>query len=162
MEIIQARRYELVEVLYLLQVCVYDLTSGYIYWDPMIPEIEVKIDNGEVFIIRTNNISVGLAILSASSDNGNKDIDWERNSKALQIDRLIVHPRWINKGIENELIHFAEQYAKEKGFETIRVKVFANNKPVIDLTHTLSYKKAGEAHLPLQIVPFIGLEKSIN
>lgn len=162
MEIIQARRYELVEVLYLLQACVYELTSGYIYWDPMIPHIEDEINKGNVFIIKSNHISVGLAILSALSDNETNNIDWQEKTKALQIDRLIVHPKWVNKGVENELINFAEQYAKEKGFETIRIKVFANNKPVINLTNSLLYKKAGEAHLPLEIVPFIGLEKRIN
>lgn len=162
MEIIQARRYELIEVLYLLQVCVYELTSGYIYWDPIIPHIEDEIDEGNVFIIKSNHISVGLAVLSDNPENDTHDIDWIEKNKALQINRLSIHPKWAGKGIENELIHFAEQYAKEKGFDSIRIKVFANNKSVIDLTNSLSYKKAGEAHLPLQFVPFIGLEKKIN
>lgn len=162
MEIIRAGRYELVEVLYLLQACVYELTSGFIYRDPMIPHIKDEIDKRNVFIIKLNHISVGLAVLSTNTNGEQKDIDWKEKHPALQIERLIVHPKWVDKGIENELIKFLEQYAKENGFETIRIKVFANNKPVIKTTHTLAYKKAGEAHLPLQIVPFIGLEKKIN
>lgn len=140
----------MVEVLYLLQICVYEITSGNIYWDPLVPKVKKEIDKGNIYVIKVNNISVGLTMLETS------------HNKSLHIPRIIVHPKWLGKGVENELIHFAEKYARENGFESLHFEVFAENIPVINVFDALSYKKADETHLPLQIVPVIGMEKKIN
>jgi hypothetical protein len=164
MEIKQAGQYELVEVLYLLRVCITELTSrGCLHWSVLTPQITEDIDKGNVFIIKTRNISVGTIILDPQKTYSNKNqVNNEKtDDNVLYINRLIIHPKWFSREIGNELVLFAEKYASDHKFQSVRFEVFAENTPVIDLFNSFQYKKAGEVHLPFQNIPFICLEKKI-
>ena len=59
--------------------------------------------------------------------------------KIFYIDTLCVDPAFRGQGIGTELIQFAEQYAKENGYERISLVVEQNNTKAQKLYTKLGY-----------------------
>jgi hypothetical protein len=54
---------------------------------------------------------------------------------------------------------YAEKYAAENAYPSIRLDVHYNNNFAINVLNALGYKKAGEIHLPFHKFSFICFEK---
>ena len=165
MNISLAKESDLVEVMYLLKVCTFDLNSkGCLYWHFVMPQVLEDLKNQKLYMLRKNEVCLGIMTLEENVSDEYKKIQWQSNgSKSLTIYRLIVHPKWNKEesGLKDQLVKFAEEYAKQNGYQAIRIDVFGDNYNTIELFKQMQYIKAGEIHMPYQITPFICFEKQL-
>jgi GNAT superfamily N-acetyltransferase len=162
MSISKTETSELVEVMYLMRVCSIDMNSmGCMFWNFMNNQIPDLISKGNVFKYKKNEAIIGIIVLNAKNAEEYNLINWEYiNGNIIPI-RLLVHPKWREKGICMELLAFAEQYAKDNKFNGIRLDANANNNFAINIVEKAQYKKAGELHLPFHAEPIVCFEKKI-
>jgi ribosomal protein S18 acetylase RimI-like enzyme len=163
MSVSLAKEADLVEVMYLLKVCTFDLSSqGCLYWHFVIPQVVDDLKKEKLFMLRKNEVCLGIMTLEENTSEEYKNVKWQSNgSRVLTVYRLIVHPKWNRKetGIKDQLLKFAEDYAKQNGYEAIRIDVFGDNNDAIEMFRQMKYLQAGEIHMPYQTTPFICFEK---
>jgi ribosomal protein S18 acetylase RimI-like enzyme len=163
MNIIKASPSDLVEVLYLLRVCVLEMNSkGLVYCDLQNILAKNDIENNTVFLYKQNEVCLGMIVLDTDQDPEYKSVEWMAAShKPLVAHRLMVHPNWRNQGIAKQILTFAEHYAQENGFTSLRLDVYSENQEAVALYNNLNYKQLGEITYHYQKVPFYCFEKII-
>jgi GNAT superfamily N-acetyltransferase len=74
-------------------------------------------------------------------------IAWKiTGGKSLIIHRLSVRPGKQGKGIAKMLVRFAEYYAAENGYKTIRLDAFSKNPAALKLYEGMGYYKSGSCN----------------
>lgn len=77
------------------------------------------------------------------------------------IQRIAVFPTWQKMGVGKKLIEFAEQYARENNYKSVRLDVASSSEALFKLYESIGFKFTGEVHYPKQKEPFKCLEKVI-
>ena len=65
-------------------------------------------------------------------------------SNSLEIERIYILPAHKRKGLGKKLIHFASQYGKDSGVETIWLGVWEKNEPALHFYKNLGFCITGE------------------
>jgi GNAT superfamily N-acetyltransferase len=164
MKIITPNKKDLHEILNLVAACTQKMQGeGNFQWydEYPTPEILLKdIENGTLFIIFDNSKTIGILALTYEEEPQYKDIEWkDKKGKALEIHRMGVHPKWQGRGIGKNLFDFGEDYAKERGYTSIRLDTYCKNEKMIKLIEIRGYEKTGEIFFPPLIPPFYCYEK---
>lgn len=166
MKIKQASSYDLVDVLSLLQDCIVDMNrNGLKQWNSAYPGSEIMkydVEKGTLYLFTDLGIAKGMINLSDERPDDYKEIKWKGESdKILYINRFAVHPIWKDSDIAEQLIGFAENFAKENKFLGIRLDVL-DSYPVDNKFFTAkNYEFAGEFHSSFQKIPYTCYEKNI-
>ena len=91
-----------------------------------------------------------------------ENINWKFNEKqVLNVENIVIHHFWQKKGIEDELLQFAETFAHDNNFKAIRLDAYAIDEYIVDLYKKKNYEKAGETFFSFQKIPFICFEKKL-
>ena len=164
MKIEQAKPIELIDVYYLFKECAKDMNlDGIFHWNQYYPGmnlIDQQIQNKNLYIVKYNGICIGCMVLNEKSIAEYNDISWtDKSAKSLNIQWLAIHPLWKGKGIDKELIEFADNYAKESGFGVTRLDVYASNESGLSMCNSQGYNERGEIFYPHQRTPFKCFEK---
>ena len=78
-------------------------------------------------------------------------VKWKtKNDNNLYIHRLAVHPDFQKKGIGKILMDFAEKYAKEKKFASVRLDTFSVNKRNLKFYESRGYQRLEGIYFPKQ------------
>jgi ribosomal protein S18 acetylase RimI-like enzyme len=157
MSIAKASPSDLIEVLYLLKIYIREMCSnGWLYWDIDNILVNKQIEDDIIFIYREEEVCTGLIMLKDCSVP-----DFPGEKKTLSIHSLIVHPCWRKQGIGRKLLQFAEQYAKEEGYESLNFFVVSENHYAVSLYEKLNYIPSMEvlSHYPEK--PFINFQKQL-
>jgi ribosomal protein S18 acetylase RimI-like enzyme len=78
-------------------------------------------------------------------------IQWlTANQNNIYIHRLSIHPNYQGKGHAQKLMGFAEDYAKQNGFASVRLDTFSQNKRNQKFYETRGYQKLGDIFFPKQ------------
>jgi GNAT superfamily N-acetyltransferase len=163
MGITKVEQSELVEIMYLMRVCSIELNSmGCMFWDFMNQQIPELIEKGFIFKYKNNESTVGIIVLNNKADDEYDNIHWKYESGKVLSVRILVHPRWREKGISKELIAFAEKYALDNSYSCIRLDVNSRNAFTLELLNETKYEKAGEIHLPFHKATLYCLEKKFS
>ena len=168
MEIIRARQKDIPEVLELVKVSIKDMNeSGIHQWNERYPPLEIfesDVQSGTLFIMKEEERLAGIIVLSKEQDEEYKDVDWtDRSGRALVVHRLAVHPEFQRKGMATKLMDFAENYARENGYTSIRVDTFSGNPRSLKFFEKLNYeRKPGHIHFPENKEPYYCFEMIIN
>lgn len=136
-------------IMEIIKEAVKDMDSKGIYqWDEIYPCEEVITQD-----IRDNNLYVlcseegkvqAIIVLSEFYDKEYEDLTWEYNEgKHLIIHRLCVNPKCQGMGIARKLIDFAENFAAEHNYSSIRLDAFIENKRACGMYDKLGYVKRG-------------------
>ena len=57
-----------------------------------------------------------------------KPVKWlTKNANSVYIHRLAVHPKYQGKGNARRLMDYAEKYAVQRGFDSVRLDTFSKN-----------------------------------
>jgi GNAT superfamily N-acetyltransferase len=163
MSITKAEPSELVEIMYLIRVCSIEMNSmGCLYWNYLGHQIPDLLEKGNLYKFKNNESTIGIIIFNGLITHEYEKVNWKfTEGLALPI-RIMVHPKWRDKGIYEKLLSYAEQYALEKNYRSIRLDVFANNQFALKVLNQTQYIKAGEIQLPFHSEPFICYEKEIS
>ncbi len=166
MEIFQAKPIDLIELLYLLRICISDMNAkGMKHWNSAYPgadNIQKDLDNGSIYLVKDKGICKGMVTLNENEPDDYKQLNLpSENRKPLYLQHMAVHPRWQGKGIAKLMIEFSQKLAKEKGFDCIRLDVFKPSDHARQLYEKQAFKEVASFQAAYQKIPFVCYEKQL-
>lgn len=142
----------------LIQQGIYQWTTNY----PNSKHIKRDIENNSLYVLKVNNAIVGAICLNEIQDAEYAKIDWKfKQGKVLVIHRLAIKPNQQHKGYAKDLMDFAEKFAINNGYSSIRLDAFTQNKRVLQFYKNRNYKSRGQVYFPEREHPFYCLEKEV-
>jgi len=143
------------------------IDQGIFQWNNYYPSKEIlqmDIELQQIWKLTDENTVIGIVVLSEIEDTEYKTVKWLTNgSRNLYIHRLAVDPIFQGKGYAQKLMCFAENYAKEHHFNSIRLDTFSQNKRNQDFYEKRNYVKLESIYFPKQSqFPFYCYEKVLN
>lgn len=137
-EIVQANKSNLLEVLYIIRECSRQLIEkGVKYWNNSLAdsfEISTDIESGYIYLIKYNYVPVGTITLRLLDEN-----------EILQLERLAIFPAFQKKGLGQKLIEFAKEIAKDKRVKKIIGTIPINDADLIHLLQQNNFERKGES-----------------
>jgi len=116
-------------------------------WDEQYPSreiIEEDINNGHAFGFFQSDELRGYIVLNENYSPEYNSLEWKsKNGIALIVHRLSIKANCQGQGIAKQLMIFAEEYAINKGYSSIRLDAFLHNKAALSLYENLGYTKVG-------------------
>ncbi|MHB1147077.1 MAG: GNAT family N-acetyltransferase, partial [Lutibacter sp.] len=107
------------------------IEQGIFQWNEKYPSKEVLLKDiqlQELWKLEKANTIVGLIVLTEFEDSEYQHVKWlTKNQKHLYVHRLAVHPDFQGKGFAQKLMNFAEKYALENNYNSIRLDTFSQN-----------------------------------
>jgi ribosomal protein S18 acetylase RimI-like enzyme len=166
MEITQAKPNELIEILYLLKVCIRDMSlKGLKHWSSASPDtvqIQNDLQNGSIYLVKDKGVCKGMVTLNDREPEDYKQVSFPENkSRPFYLHQMVVHPKWQGTGIARMMIDFAQKHASEKGFDCLRLDVFTPSETARKLCEKNNFKEVGSFLTNYQKIPFICYEKQL-
>jgi len=122
------------------------LENGISQWNYDYPDRDTLITDvkeGANYVIRDGNKIAASIVLNEQQDEQYQQIHWGcRNDSVLVIHRLGVHPEYQGRGLGKKMCLFAESFAIENGYKSIRLDAYAGNAVSNRLYLSLGYAKA--------------------
>ncbi len=136
-------------------------------WNEYYPSKEVlknDIELNQLWKLVENNLIIGIIALTEIEDVEYKSVKWlTENGANLYIHRLAVHPNYQGKGYAQQLMNFAENYAKEHNYDSIRLDTFSKNIRNQQFYEKRNYIKLESIYFPKQSEhPFYCYEKVLH
>lgn len=132
----------------------YMISKGIYQWNAHYPNksaFEKDIKRNELYVLETENKIIGSIVLSNLMDEEYIPISWlTENDKNLYIHRLAIYPDFQGKGYAQQLMNFAESFAKENNYTSIRLDTFSQNKRNQKFYELRGYKRLGNIYFPKQ------------
>lgn len=151
----RAKILEIPEILALTRACAADMISRGIHqWDDQYPSENIfrkDIQLGRLFLRIEDEKLLGLIALCEDKDPEYEEVNWlTPDGRNLYVHRLAVHPRYQGFGYARQLMDFAEQYAREKEYTSIRLDTFSKNSRNQKFYERRGYTRLEEIFLPNQ------------
>ena len=165
MNIRQAISKDLDDIKKIAEACAIDMANYSIFqWNEKYPSKEVfknDIDSGSLYVLENNKQIIGCIMLTAFKDEVYKDVQWlTKDSKNLYLHRLAVDPCFQKNGNGKKLMDFAESFAVENNFISIRLDTFSLNQRNNKFYKSRGYTQLGNVFFPMQSdLPFHCYEK---
>lgn len=111
-----------------------------VMWTSVYPldVIESDIDNNAMYVLENNENEILGCFVLQNEDKQYDTIKWQLKGKPLYIERVVINPLCQGQGLSNKIMKFIMKYAKDNGYEIIRLTVLENNDRAVSL-----YKKYG-------------------
>jgi ribosomal protein S18 acetylase RimI-like enzyme len=126
----------------------------------LLQDIELQ----QIWKLLVDNQIIGLIVLTEIEDVEYKNVKWlTPNYKNLYIHRLAIEPEFQGKGYAKKLMDFAENYAVENKYNSIRLDTFSKNKKNQQLYKNRNFVQLEAIYFPKQSeFPFYCFEKILN
>lgn len=145
--------HEIDEIIALTKACgLHMRQNGIDQWDENYPDRESILNDLEtktLFAYRENDTVLGIVVLNEKQDEEYAEINWStsEDQRNLVVHRLAVLPDQQGKGIARKLMDFAETFAKEQGYDAIRLDTFSQNPRNQRFYENRNYTKLGSVFL---------------
>ena len=159
---------DLNDIMKMIHNCANDLISKNIFqWNEKYPSIDIflsDIEKKNLFILKNNSGIIGCIALSHEKDIEYTDVKWlTKDHKNLYLHRLAVDPKFQKKGIGKLLMDFAEDYARNNKFISVRLDTFSKNERNNRFYKSRKYTKLDDVYFPNQSeFPFHCYEKILD
>ena len=155
MMILQALKSDVSELIQVTKACAKDMISKGIYqWNDDYPSSEVfekDIELNQLWVLKEDDKIIGSIVISNIIDEEYKTVVWLTPTQHnCYIHRLAVHPDYQGQGRAQQLMNFAENYAIEHNFISVRLDTFSVNDRNNKFYQTRGYQKLGEIYFPRQ------------
>ncbi len=155
MMIRQAKLSETPYILDVAKACKEDMIhKGIFQWNDHYPTKQIfenDIRQNELFVLEDNAVILGTIVISSLMDEEYAPVKWVvPNGKSIYIHRLAVHPSQQGKGYAQQLMAFAEDYAKTHGFVSIRLDTFSKNLRNQKFYEARGYQRLESIYFPKQ------------
>jgi len=152
------------DIMSLIQEVIKDMqNTGSDQWDDFYPDIQTITNdqkNNTLYILRDQKKCIGIIVLNEEQDKEYKTVNWAgKNDRILVLHRLCIHPDRRRKGLANKLMNFAEEYAIENNYKSIRLDAYSANVAAVRLYEKRGYNKIGQVFFPHRKYPFYCFEK---
>ena len=131
-------------------------TTNYPGWAkgfyPTKADAEGCIGDGSLFILKADGEIAGSVVLNRSQWEAYSQVTWGVEAKpheVIVVNKLVVHPNFMGRGIARKLMDFAKDYAMQQGAKAIRLDVTVQNTPAIALYEKCGYTYMGTVDLGL-------------
>ena len=140
--------------------------EGIHQWDEAYPTrdvVDADVGRGALFILEDDS---GRCVASVALDDRQADeyrtLAWTTPEPALVVHRLCVDPREQGRGLARRLMDFAESYAAERGYASIRLDAYTGNPRSVRLYRRRGYREVGQVRFPRRALPFWCFELSLR
>ena len=142
-------------IIEITKACAAHMIHNNIYqWNTYYPSKQVflsDIERSELYVLDIENKEKGCVTVSTVMDEEYKPISWLTPSKKnIYIHRLAVHPEYQGQGYAQNLMAFAENYARTHNYQSIRLDTFSQNLRNQKFYERRGYKKLGTIYFPKQ------------
>ena len=146
---------DLLEIFELTKSCgKYLADKGIFQWNEFYPSLAVlekDIAFNQIYKLTIEYKIVGIIVLTVIEDIEYKSVHWiSKNSPNLYIHRLAVHPNFQQLGYAQKLMDFAEQFATENGYKSVRLDTFSGNARNMKFYEQRNYTKLEPIYFPKQ------------
>ncbi|MBC2843976.1 GNAT family N-acetyltransferase [Winogradskyella flava] len=130
------------------------IAKGIYQWNEHYPNksaFKKDIERGELYVLEIRDNVKGTIVISTLMDEEYRSIKWlTDNGHNIYIHRLAIHPDLQGKGYAQQFMDFAEQYAIENNYSSIRLDTFSQNKRNQKFYELRGYKRLGDIYFPKQ------------
>jgi ribosomal protein S18 acetylase RimI-like enzyme len=146
---------EITDILTITKACAKKMANAGIYqWNEQYPSqivFEKDLERNELFVLEKSSKIIGVIVISAVMDKEYEAVKWlSSKGNAVYIHRLAIHPDFQSQGYAQQLMNFAENYARENNFASVRLDTFSENiKNQKFYTHR-GYQKLEAIYFPRQ------------
>ena len=142
-------------ILEITRSCAAKMESDGIYqWNEHYPSKQVFIkdlERDELYVMEVDGKPIGAIVISTFMDKEYVPIQWlTPNGNSTYIHRICVDPNLQGKGYAQKLMDFAEELSKKKGFVSVRLDTFSQNKRNQRFYEQRGYQKLGNIFFPKQ------------
>lgn len=168
MVIKKASKQDLEQLFSVVKSCAKNLIEhGIFQWSENYPTKEIlssDIAFQQIWKIEDETGIVGSIVLTEIEDPEYEPVKWlTKNQKNLYIHRLAIHPDFQGKGYAQKLMDFAENFAMENNYDSVRLDTFSKNKRNQQFYEKRNYIKLESIYFPNQSeFPFYCYEKVLN
>ncbi len=143
------------------------IANGIFQWNEKYPSNEVlkkDIELQQIWKLEVHETIVGIIVLTKVEDKEYLNVKWlTKNVNNIYIHRLAVLPAYQGKKCAQKLMDFAENYASNKKYSSIRLDTFSQNKRNQLFYEKRNYTKLENIYFPNQSeYPFYCYEKVLN
>ncbi|NND63605.1 MAG: GNAT family N-acetyltransferase [Flavobacteriaceae bacterium] len=163
-----AKVQEIEEIMSITRACAVKMISEGIYqWNEHYPHIEAfqnDLMRNELYVLIEENKLVGSITISTVKDEEYIPIKWlTEDNLNYYIHRLAIDPTFQHKGYARKLMDFAEDFAKKKQANSIRLDTFSKNRRNQRFYESRGYRRLGNIYFPKQSEhPFYCYELVLN
>jgi ribosomal protein S18 acetylase RimI-like enzyme len=130
------------------------IANGIYQWNEHYPNriaFENDIKRNELYVLEIDSEVKGSIVISTLMDKEYVPIKWlTKNENNIYIHRLSIHPKLQGKGCAQQLMDFAEQFAIEHSYSSIRLDTFSQNKRNQKFYELRAYNQLGDIYFPKQ------------
>lgn len=141
-------------------------SQGIIQWHTDYPakkNIEKDIERGELHYIGAGKDVWAVITINEIQDPQYQGVTWSfEGDKILVVHRLAVHPAQQGKGLAQQLMNFAEDYARQNGYAAIRLDAYEGNPRSQNFYHKMGYLPVGYVQFDYQPMRCVAFEKAIK
>lgn len=146
---------DLQEIKSLTEACAQAMIKKNIYqWNehyPSLEKLEADILKKELFVLEEVAKIIGIIVITPTKDEEYIPIEWlSKTENNLYIHRLATHPDHWGKGYAQKLMEFAETYAKQQQYESVRLDTFSQNPRNQRFYEARGYQRLGNIYFPKQ------------
>ena len=142
-------------ILQITKACALNLIdNGIFQWNEHYPDkvsFVSDVEKKELFVYCNYEKVIACISLCNKMDDVYKPVNWiTNNENNLYIHRLAVHPEFQKKGLGKYLMDFAENYAKDNGYISVRLDTFSENKRNLKFYESRGYQRLDGIYFPKQ------------
>ncbi|TFG75448.1 MAG: GNAT family N-acetyltransferase [Flavobacteriales bacterium] len=146
---------EISDILKLTEACAKAMIEQGIYqWNEHYPSrsvFEKDVREKSLYALIIDGQLLGTVVISPKMDQEYVPVKWlTPNQNNLYIHRLAVAPEYQGKGYAQRLMDFAERHAREKGYVSVRLDTFSQNRRNQIFYETRGYQRLGDIFFPKQ------------
>ena len=118
---------------------------------PSMEKLRLDIEKEELFVLEKKSDIIGIIVITEAKDEEYLPIEWlSKTESNIYIHRLAVHPEFWGKGYAQQLMDFAEEFARKNQYESIRLDTFSKNERNQKFYEARGYKRLGNIYFPKQ------------
>ncbi len=149
MKIKLASEKDISEIELLISDCIAKMREeNILQWDEKYPNrrtFQEGIENNQLNILVEKKEIIGIVIINTKQNSGWGKINWHLpNENILVVHSLAIKVDRQRKGNGEILLNYCENYAKENGYQSIRLDVFSGNEGALQLYKSHGYIFTGE------------------
>ena len=151
----KAKLPEIPEILELTRACGKDMISRGIYqWNELYPSrtvLENDVARGELYLLEDASGLLGIIALTPEMDKEYESVSWlTPNQGNLYVHRLAIDPSYQGLGYAQQLMTFAESFARDENYASIRLDTFSQNPRNQRFYEQRGYSRLGNVYFPKQ------------
>ena len=142
-------------IMSITKACAKHMMDQHIFqWNEHYPNLSAfknDVERDELYVLDLENSVRGCIVISTFMDDEYIPVSWlTPNKNNIYIHRLAIDPKYQGQGYAQQLMNFAETYAIENNYTSIRLDTFSKNKRNQKFYELRGYQRLDNIYFPKQ------------